>query len=47
MSTLVVVGYDNPFRAEETRLKLQKMLIDLEDAVVAIKNISGSCVAAH
>lgn len=45
MSTLVVVGYDNPFKAEEIRLKLQKMqaayLIDLEDAVVAVKNDKG------
>ena len=45
MSTLVVVGYDNPFTAEEIRLKLQKMqsqyLIDLDDAVVAVKNAKG------
>src|SRR5262245_48924442 len=45
MSTLVVVGYDDPFKAEEIRLKLQKMqtdyLIDLEDAVVAVKNAKG------
>jgi len=45
MSTLVVVGYDNPFKAEEIRMKLQKMqqayLIDLEDAVVAVKNEKG------
>jgi uncharacterized membrane protein len=45
MSTLVVVGYDNPFKAEEIRMKLQKMqasyLIDLEDAVVAVKNAKG------
>src|SRR5215471_16658677 len=45
MSTLVVVGYDNLFKAEEIRIKLQKMqatyLIDLEDAVVAIKNAKG------
>ena len=45
MSTLVVVGYDNPFKAEEIRVKLQKMqaayLIDLEDAVVAVKNAKG------
>jgi len=45
MSTLVVVGYDNPFKAEEIRIKLQKMqaeyLIDLEDAVVAVKNAKG------
>src|SRR5437899_745917 len=45
MSTLVVVGYDNPFKAEEIRMKLQKMqaeyLIDIEDAVVAVKNAKG------
>ena len=45
MSTLIAVGYDNPFKAEEVRLKLQKMqqayLIDLEDAVVAVKNAKG------
>jgi len=45
MSTLIAVGYDNPFKAEEIRMKLQKMqaayLIDLEDAVVAVKNAKG------
>src|SRR5262249_26193832 len=45
MSTLVAVGYDTPFKAEEIRMKLQKMqaayLIDLEDAVVAVKNAKG------
>jgi uncharacterized membrane protein len=45
MSTLIVVGYDEPFKAEEVRLKLQKMqqeyLIDLEDAVVAVKDQKG------
>ncbi|HWQ92012.1 MAG TPA: DUF1269 domain-containing protein [Clostridia bacterium] len=45
MSTLVVVGYDDPFKAEEIRMKLQKMqaayLIDLEDAVVAVKSAKG------
>src|SRR5262245_11344735 len=45
MSTLVAVGYDDPFKAEEVRLKLQKMqnsyLIDLDDAVVAVKNAKG------
>jgi len=45
MSTLVVVGYDDPFKAEEIRLKLNKMqiehLIDLEDAVVAVKDEKG------
>jgi uncharacterized membrane protein len=45
MSNLVVIGYDDPFKAEEIRLKLRKMqkdyLIDLEDAVVAVKNEKG------
>jgi len=45
MSTLVVVGYNDQFKAEEVRLKLWRMqqdyLIDLEDAVVAIKNEKG------
>ena len=45
MSTLVVVGYDDVFKAEEVRLKLMKMqkdyLIDLADAVVAVKDQSG------
>ena len=45
MSNLVVIGYDDPFKAEEVRLKLRKLqkdyLIDLEDAVVAVKNEKG------
>jgi uncharacterized membrane protein len=45
MSTLVVIGYDNPFTAEEVRLKLRKLqseyLLDLEDAVVAVKDQAG------
>ncbi len=45
MSTLVVIGYDNAFAAEEVRLKLRKLqseyLIDLEDAVVAVKDQAG------
>jgi len=45
MSTLVVIGYDDPFKAQEVRLKLAKMqkdyLIDLEDAVVAVKDEKG------
>ncbi|WP_425613700.1 DUF1269 domain-containing protein [Anatilimnocola sp. NA78] len=48
MSTLIVVGFDDQFKAEEVRLKLQKMqqdyLIDLEDAVVAVKNENGKVV---
>lgn len=45
MSTLVVIGYDDEFKAEETRLKLLKMqkeyLIDMDDAVVAVKGQDG------
>ncbi len=45
MSNLVVIGYDDQFKAEEVRLMLRKMqkeyLIDLEDAVVAIKDDKG------
>jgi uncharacterized membrane protein len=45
MSTLVVVGYDDPFKAEEVHLKLLKMqkeyLIDMEDAVFAVKDKAG------
>lgn len=45
MSELIVIGYDNMFEAEEVRLKLLKMqrdyLIDLEDAVVAVKQPDG------
>jgi uncharacterized membrane protein len=45
MSTLVVIGYDNEFKAEEARLTLRKLqkdyLIDLEDAVVSVKDTTG------
>jgi uncharacterized membrane protein len=45
MSTLVVIGYDDQFKAEEVRLALMKMqkdyLIDLADAVVAVKDQQG------
>jgi len=45
MSTLAVIGYDNEFKAEEVRLTLRKLqkeyLIDLEDAVVAVKDAQG------
>ena len=45
MSTLVVIEYDDQYKAEEVRLKLRKMqkeyLIDLEDAVVAVKDEKG------
>ena len=45
MSTLVVIGYNDLHKAEEIRLMLLKMqkdyLIDLEDAVVALKDENG------
>lgn len=45
MSTLVVVNYDDPYKAEEVRLKLRKLaseyLLDLEDAAVAVKDEKG------
>ncbi len=45
MSTLAVIGYDDAFKAEEVRLQLLKMqkeyLIDMEDAVVAVKDQKG------
>ena len=45
MSTLVVIEYDDMYKAEETRLLLRKMhkdyLIDVEDAVVAVKDQQG------
>lgn len=45
MSELVVVRYDDRFKAEEVRLTLLKMqreyLVDLEDAVVATKDDKG------
>jgi uncharacterized membrane protein len=50
MSTLAVIGYDDQFKAEEVRLKLWKMqrdyLIDMEDAVVAVKDQKGK-VSLH
>jgi len=45
MSTLVVIGYEDEFKAEEVRLNLRKLqqdyLLDLEDAVVAVKDAKG------
>lgn len=45
MSTLVVIGYNDLYKAEEARLKVWKLqkeyLVDLEDAVVAIKDEKG------
>ena len=45
MSTLILSAYDEQFKAEEVRTALRKMqqdyLIDLEDAVVAVKDDKG------
>ena len=45
MSTLVVVGYDEPYQADEVLLKLRKLqrdyLLDLEDAAVAVSRRHG------
>lgn len=45
MSDLIVIGYDDQFKAEEARIKFMKMqrdyLVDLEDAVVAVKRLNG------
>src|SRR5215469_7967773 len=45
MSTLVVINYNDPYKSEEVRLKLRKLqseyLLDLEDAVVAVKDKQG------
>ena len=45
MSTLVVVGYKDMYKAEEVRVKLWKLqldyLLDMEDAVVVVKDAKG------
>jgi uncharacterized membrane protein len=45
MSTLVAIGYNDMYKAEEVRLMLRKMkkeyLVDIEDAVVAVKDDKG------
>jgi uncharacterized membrane protein len=45
MSTLIVVGYDDPFKAEEVHLKLRRMqrdyLVDIDDAAIAVKDQKG------
>jgi hypothetical protein len=46
MSDLIVVGYNDEHQAEDVRQKLIKMqheyLVDLEDAVVAVRGKDGS-----
>ena len=45
MADLIVIEYDDMHKAEEVRLRLQKMqrdyLVDLEDAVIAVKDDKG------
>ena len=45
MSTFAAIAYDDPHKAQEVRLALVKLqreyLIDMEDAVVAVKNEEG------
>jgi len=45
MNDLIVIGFDDEFTAEEVRTKLLKLqqdyLVDLEDAVVAVKKKGG------
>lgn len=45
MSELIVIGYEDAFKADEIRLQLLKLqreyLVDLEDAVVAIMDKNG------
>ena len=45
MSELIVIGYDDRFKAEEVRLAMLKMqqdyLVDIEDAVVAVRDDNG------
>ena len=45
MSRLTIVGYDDPYQAEEVRLKVHKLqrdyVMDLQDAVVAVQDEQG------
>jgi uncharacterized membrane protein len=51
MSNLAVVGFNEPHKAEEVRLKLQELqsesLLDLADVVVAVKDQSGKIKLRH
>jgi uncharacterized membrane protein len=51
MSNLFVAGFDEPHKAEEVRLKLQKLqseyLLDLEDLVVAVRDEKGKVKLHH
>jgi uncharacterized membrane protein len=51
MNTLVVIGYDDPRKAEELRLKLQQLqnehLLDLAEVVVAVNDEHGKITLQH
>ena len=51
MSTLVVVGYEEPCKADAALLKLRKLqreyLLDLEDAAIAIKDQQRKAKLRH
>ena len=51
MSNLIVVGFDDPHKAEEVRLKLQELqseyLLDLEEVVVAVNDEKGKVKLHH
>jgi uncharacterized membrane protein len=51
MSNLVVLAFDEPHKAAEVRLKLQKLqseyLLDLADVVVAVKDERGKVKLNH
>lgn len=45
METLVIIGYDDMYKAQEMRVKLARLereyLVDLEDAVVVVRDLKG------
>ena len=51
MSNLVVVGFNEPHKAEEVLLKLQELqseeLLDLADVVVTVKDETGKVKLHH
>jgi uncharacterized membrane protein len=51
MGNLVVVGFNEPHKAEEVRLKLQELQseypLDLAEVVVAVKDDSGKVQLHH
>jgi len=51
MSNLLVVGFNDPHKAEEVRLKLLELqgeyLLDLANVVVAVKDESGKIQLHH